>query len=66
MDANPLSVSRRKKFSSTLLGSSGWSKNYIDMGQINRRKLNKSLVTSIHGRDPGKLSNSLKWFNPSP
>ena len=49
--------SKRKKFFSALLGSSGWFKNEIDMRQINKRKTNKSLITCIHGRDPGKRSN---------
>ena len=35
----------RKDFSSTLVGSSGWSKNYIDMRQSNRRKSN--LITYV-------------------
>ena len=41
------------------LGSSGWSNNKVDMRQINRRKSDKSLPTSMHGKDPGKqtLSN---------
>lgn len=30
---------------------SGWSKNEIDMRQMNRRKLNKKLSTHTHGRD---------------
>ena len=29
----------RKTFYSALLGSSGWSKNWIDIGEINRRKI---------------------------
>ena len=33
-------LSGRKKIPSTLLGSFGWSKNYIGMSQINRRKFN--------------------------
>ena len=32
----------------TLLGCSGWSKNLIDMRQINRRKSNRTLITYIH------------------
>ena len=52
-----------KRFSSALLYSSGWSKNYVDMRHMNRRKLNKILITYIHGRDPGKLSNLPKWPN---
>ena len=51
--------------SSTPLGSSGWYENYTDMRQINRRKLNKSLITQIHGKDTGKVSNSSKWLKPS-
>ena len=31
------------------------------MRQMNRIKLNKSLITHGRGRDPGKLSNSPKW-----
>jgi len=34
------------------------------MRQINRRKLNRSLIAFIHGRDPGKLSTSSKWLKP--
>ena len=45
---------RRKKFSSTSLGSSGLPKNSIEMRQINRRKSNESLITGKHERDPGK------------
>ena len=56
----------RKTFSSTPLGSSGWSKNQIDMRHINRRKSNKSLVTGIHGRDQGESRNLSKWPKPSP
>ena len=56
----------RKKCSSTLLGSSGWSKNEIGMCWFNRRKPNRSLTASVHGRDPGKLSNLPKWHKCSP
>lgn len=31
-----------------------------DIKQVNRRKLNKSLITHIHGRDPRKPSKSPK------
>ena len=31
-----------------LLGCSGWSKNLIDVKQINRRKPNRRLITCIH------------------
>ena len=53
----------KKKFSSTLLGSSSWSKNEVDMRQLNKRKQN--LIPCIHERDPGELSNSPKWLKPS-
>ena len=34
------------------------------MRPINRRESNRSVITCVHGRDPGKLSNSPKWkFN---
>ena len=59
-------VKKEKKNSSTFQGSSGWSRNEIDMRQINRRKLNKSLITCIDGRDPGELSNLPKRLKPSP
>ena len=42
-NAHNLSV-RRKKFSFTLLCSSGRSKNETDLKQINKRKSNKSLI----------------------
>ena len=51
---------RRKNLPTTLVGSSGWSKNYIDMRQINRRKSNKNLIPCEHGRYPGRLSNAPK------
>ena len=38
----------------------------VDMRQIKSRKSNKSLITCIHGRDPGKLSNTPKWLKSSP
>ena len=34
------------------------------MRQINRRKSNKSLITCVHQRDPGELSNSPNGPNP--
>ena len=34
------------------------------MRKINRRKIEQSLITCIHGRDPGKLSNLPKWLKP--
>ena len=52
----------RKKVSS-ILGSSSWSKNEIDMRQLNKRNLN--LIPCIYERDPGELSNSPKWLKPS-
>ena len=33
---------RRKKFSSILLGSSGWFKNKIDKEQTNKKKIKQS------------------------
>ena len=48
---------REEDISFTFLRSFGWSKNEIDMREINMGKPNKSLITRIHGRDPGKLSN---------
>ena len=33
---------------------------------FNRRKSSKSLITCIHGRDPGELNSSPKWLNLSP
>ena len=54
---------RRKKFPSTYLDSSKWSKNYIDVRKNNRRK--RKLVT-YNGRDSGKMSDSPKWLKPSP
>ena len=50
-----------KKNDSTFLGSSSWLKNLIYMRQINRRKLNRSLIAFILGRDQGKLTNLPKW-----
>ena len=50
------------KFSS-ILGSSSWSKNEIDMRQLNKR--NQNLITCIYERDPGELNNSPKWLKPS-
>ena len=38
----------------TYVGSSGWSKNYIDMRQINRRKLN--LISWV------RESHMCEWF----
>ena len=31
------------------------------MRQINRRKSNQSLITYVHGRDPGKLTSPNGW-----
>lgn len=41
----------RKKFSSVLLGSSGWFKNKISIIQMNRGKSRKNLTSCIYGRD---------------
>ena len=54
----------RGRFPSTLLGSSGWPKNSTDMKLMNIRKSHKSLIRHIHGRDPGKISNSPNGWNP--
>ena len=55
---------KRKKFSSSIPGSSGWPKNKIDMRQINWRKSNKVLITWIYRRDPEKLSHHQNGLCP--
>ena len=42
MHGELLTIALGRKISSTLLDSSGWPTNYIDMNQIKRRKSNKS------------------------
>jgi len=57
-------IVQTKTFSSTLLGSSGWCRNQIDVRELNRRRSNKSSIICIHGRDTGKMRNSPKWPSP--
>ena len=50
------SCRRRRQFL-YCLGPSDWSKHQIDMRQNKEEKIKQSLITYIHGRNPGKLSN---------
>ena len=43
------------------LGSTGWSKEYVDMRLMNRRKIKHNFIP---GRDPGKRSDSPEWLKP--
>lgn len=61
---NPVSYMKNKKSSSALLDSHGWSKK-IKLLWDRLAGENKSWITYIHGRGPGKLSNSPKQPEPS-
>ena len=50
-------VKKKKLFSSRFFD---YSNNLTYIKHINRRKMNKILIDCIHGRHPGKLSNSPK------
>ena len=59
-------VSGKKKFSSTLLSPSGWLKNYIDMKQINRRRIKQKFNNLYTWERPRKTSKWPEWLKPSP